>query len=50
VDGGLLAPGRHETVWDGRGENGAPVSAGLYFVALALDGHRVGTKRLTVLR
>lgn len=31
----LLAAGRHEVLWDGRGAGGQRVSAGLYFVRLA---------------
>ena len=29
---GSLAPGEHRLSWDGRGEDGAPVGAGVFFV------------------
>ena len=29
-----LRPGEHEFVWDGRSENGLPVSSGLYFIRI----------------
>ena len=40
--------GRHEVVWDGTGEDGARLGAGLYWARLEAAG-RVFTKRVTVL-
>jgi hypothetical protein len=36
---GAFAAGPHELAWDGRGEDGATVGAGLLFVRLRADGH-----------
>lgn len=35
VDGARPGPARHEVVWDGRGDDGAPVASGVYFCRLA---------------
>lgn len=43
------AAGDHELVWDGRGEDGVPLSSGIYFVSL--DGSRQSAlKRLILVR
>ena len=34
VEGGMLEAGRHETAWNGQGESGQRVGAGLYFCRL----------------
>lgn len=34
----VLSAGRHEVVWDGRSEDGDPVSSGVYFARLQTDG------------
>jgi flagellar hook assembly protein FlgD len=35
---GWLPAGRHEITWDGRGEAGARVAAGVYFMRIAGPG------------
>ncbi len=40
---GIMNPGRHETRWDGRSDEGVRVNGGLYFVHIA-----VGQQRRTV--
>lgn len=50
LDLGMLPAGRHGAIWDGRGESGTPVAAGVYIVTFAVDGRRHGVRRVTVLR
>ncbi len=45
-----LAAGPHQLAWDGRDDRGGPVTPGLYFLALEVDGERRMVRRLTVLR
>ena len=35
---GVLAPGQHESIWDGLGESGAAVPAGVYFFRISTVG------------
>jgi flagellar hook assembly protein FlgD len=35
LERGVLAAGEHRTRWDGRGADGRPAGAGLYFAALS---------------
>jgi M6 family metalloprotease-like protein len=35
---GMLDSGSHSLVWDGFGENGAPLASGVYFCVLQVDG------------
>jgi hypothetical protein len=42
---GTLPAGRHEVAWDGRGDTGAPVGAGVYFVRL-VAGSAATSRRL----
>lgn len=44
-----LEPGRYSVRWDGRGESGAPLGAGLYFARLVSAGH-THTVRLAIVR
>ncbi|HUK63073.1 MAG TPA: FlgD immunoglobulin-like domain containing protein, partial [Dongiaceae bacterium] len=50
LDLGSLAAGERSTSWDGRNDSGEPVSAGVYLVELAVDGARLGVRRLAMLR
>jgi hypothetical protein len=50
LDLGSLAAGRHRALWDGCGEGGGRMPAGLYLVRLAVDGRPAGTRRMTMLR
>jgi hypothetical protein len=50
LDLGTLPAGRHRTLWDGRGDSGAPVPAGVYIVTFAVDGRAQGARRVTMLR
>lgn len=45
---GTLAPGRHETVWDGRDDRGEAVSAGVYLYRLDHDGRKLTGKMVLV--
>ena len=45
---GVLTAGAHEITWDGTGEQGARVNAGLLFVRLRADG-REGVRRMVLL-
>ncbi len=47
--GGMRAPGRHEINWDGRGGNGQPLAAGVYWVRVTAGGQSASA-RLTVVR
>jgi hypothetical protein len=49
-EAGHLPAGRHRAIWDAKDDAGARVAAGAYFVGLEVDGHTVGTRRLTILR
>jgi hypothetical protein len=42
-------PGNFTTTWDGRADNGAPVSAGVYFYTLVTDNSKL-TRKLTLLQ
>jgi len=50
LDLGPLGAGLHQASWDGRGEHGATVPAGLYLVRFDVDGRYHGTRRLMMLR
>ncbi|MDH4037178.1 MAG: right-handed parallel beta-helix repeat-containing protein [Candidatus Krumholzibacteria bacterium] len=43
------APGAYRVVWDGRNENGAPVSTGVYFYKL-VAGAFTATRKMTLLK
>jgi flagellar hook assembly protein FlgD len=49
AEGGYPAGG-FRLAWDGRGDDGAPVGSGLYYVRLSGDGIGRMTARLAVLR
>jgi hypothetical protein len=40
-----LTAGMHETIWDGRDDQGRPVAAGIYFVRLSTD-ERVSVEKI----
>ena len=42
-------PGNFTATWDGKAENGAPVSAGVYFYTLVTDNSKL-TRKLTLLQ
>jgi hypothetical protein len=44
-----MNPGRHEIVWDGRDDAGAPVASGVYLVRLA-GGDESQVRRITLLK
>ncbi len=46
---GVHAAGLHRLDWDGRGEDGAPVGAGIYFVRLEAEGQAF-SRKLALLR
>ncbi len=45
-----LTSGSFVAVWDGMDSRGQPVSEGIYFIALSLDGCRVNTRKTLLLR
>ncbi len=45
-----LEPGRYTLRWDGRGDGGEPLGAGLYFVRLIAPGIRPHAARLAIVR
>jgi flagellar hook assembly protein FlgD len=47
LERGVSAAGQHTVTWDLRNENGQPVSRGVYFLRLAVDG-QVFTQHVTV--
>ncbi|MBE0566707.1 MAG: hypothetical protein IH621_12145 [Krumholzibacteria bacterium] len=48
-DGGLLAAGSHQVVWDGSHDTGQPAAAGVYYYRLEAGG-RTASLRLTLLK
>jgi flagellar hook assembly protein FlgD len=46
---GLMIPGRHEIVWDGRDANGGKVASGVYFYRVEFDQKTI-TKKMVHLR
>ncbi len=44
-----FAAGRHEITWDGRGQNGRPVSSGIYFYQITAGEFRE-TRKMTLLK
>ncbi|MBN1827006.1 MAG: family 16 glycosylhydrolase [Candidatus Eisenbacteria bacterium] len=49
VSAGNLSAGRHEVVWNGRGDDGRDVASGVYFCRLLAGGYSE-TRRLLLLR
>ncbi len=47
---GWLEPGRYSFAWSGRGESGAALGSGLYFLRLSAPGLRTETARLMIVR
>jgi len=47
---GPLPGGRYEYPWDARGEHGARLGAGLYFIRLSIAGQAVQIQRLALVR
>jgi hypothetical protein len=45
---GAFPPGEHAARWDGRNENGSPVSSGLYFVRFEAEGRRLHTRVMAI--
>ena len=45
---GVLSAGSHEAVWNGRDENGKPVSSGVYIARLRSEGNAVSTRMMLV--
>lgn len=50
IDVGTLAAGEHRALWDVRGDDGARVRAGMYFVSLEVDGRTIANRRVTIVR
>lgn len=46
---GVRGPGEHETTWDGRGDDGEPAAAGIYFVKV-VQGSELVIRKLVLLR
>src|SRR5262249_20228935 len=47
---GSMPAGRYEYPWDARGENGARLGAGLYFIRLSIAGRPIQITRLALVR
>lgn len=47
---GTLPAGRYEYPWDARGEHGAQLGAGLYFIRLSIAGRPIQITRLALVR
>jgi hypothetical protein len=50
VDIGRLSSGQHQAYWDARDKSGNSVAAGVYFITIELDGRRLDSTRVTILR
>jgi flagellar hook assembly protein FlgD len=50
LDIGRLSAGRHQATWDARTNDGTRIRAGVYLVGLEIDGHRLGAKRVVIVR
>jgi hypothetical protein len=48
IDAGRMGPGRHDSTWDARSDEGQRVRAGVYFVGLEIDGRTFGNKRVAI--
>ena len=46
---GVVEPGRHQAVWDGRSENGESVGSGVYFCVMETPEYR-GSTKMTLLK
>jgi flagellar hook assembly protein FlgD len=42
--------GAHTLTWDGRSDAGSTAAAGVYFLVVKLNGQRLSTQKLQVLR
>ena len=45
-----LPAGRHYVVWNGKDENNQPVSSGIYFYNLNIDGKTVASKKMILMK
>ena len=45
-----LSSGEHSITWTGTDQNNKPVSSGVYFYRLKVDGKTIGTKRMLLLK
>jgi beta propeller repeat protein len=43
-----MAPGYYQVTWDGAGERGTPVAAGIYFLAVSVDGAMTSRKVIMI--
>ena len=43
-----FVPGKYETQWNGRNQNGKEVSSGIYFIQMFVDGHTQVQKHLLI--
>jgi FlgD Ig-like domain len=50
LDLGAIAAGEHSASWDGRNDGGSLAATGLYLVEVAVDGKRLGVRRVAMLR
>ncbi|MBD3366841.1 MAG: hypothetical protein GF405_01550, partial [Candidatus Eisenbacteria bacterium] len=46
---GVVEPGRHQAVWDGRSDNGEAVGSGVYFCVMETPDYR-GSAKMTLLK
>jgi len=50
LDLGTLSAGHHESSWDGLEDSGSRARAGVYFVALEVEGRRAGERQVAIVR
>lgn len=50
VHDGSLVAGRHRLTWNGRGDDGGPLRAGVYFARLEVDGRMIGRRSVILIR
>jgi flagellar hook assembly protein FlgD len=46
ISDAMLPAGEHELRWDGRTVGGGPAAAGVYWMQMAVNGHRLHTAKL----
>jgi len=46
----IFKPGEYTSIWRGLDGHGNPVSSGIYFAALEVNGKRIQTRKLVLLK
>ena len=45
-----MIPGRYSVIWDSKDQNGKPVSSGIYFYQLEVDGKMIKSRKMLLLK